>query len=171
MTDTKRDTVSVTRTIEAPAARIFSILADPATHHVLDGSGMLRPGVEAAAVRGVGDVFRMPMHNDEMGDYEMGDYEMENHVVEFEQDRRIAWEPALSSATRPEDVAAIGNSARQVWGYVLEPVGTGATAVTEFFDCSQSPEWLRTAVRGGERWLEGMEASLDKLALLSTGEG
>ena len=162
MTETKRDTVSVTRRIEAPARRIFAILADPATHHVVDGSGMVRPGVEAAVVSGVGDVFRMAMHNDEMGDYEM-----ENRVVEYEQDRCIAWEPVLASSSRPEDVDEIGNSAHHRWGYVLAPDGPGATEVTEFYDCSRSPDWLREAVRGGERWREDMTATLDNLARLS----
>jgi len=92
---------------------------------------------------------------------------MANHVVEFEPDRRIAWEPVLASASRPEDVEEIGNSTHQVWGYRLAPSGPGATEVTEFFDCSRSPEWLREAVRGGERWREAMVASLDNLARLS----
>jgi uncharacterized protein YndB with AHSA1/START domain len=160
---TETNTVSVTKRIEAPAERIFAILADPATHQLLDGSGMLRRGVKAAAVSGVGDVFVMPMHNDEMGDYEMA-----NHVVEFEQDRRIAWEPMLASATRPEDIEAIGDSARQIWGYELAPAGHGATEVTEFFDCSRSPDWLRKAVKGGERWRESIEITLDNLARVST---
>jgi len=159
--DTKRDTVAVTRRIEAPAERIFSILANTATHHLLDGSGMLRPGAETAMISGVGDVFRVAMYNDEMGDYVM-----ENHVVEYEQDRCITWQPMLVGASRPEDVAEIGNSAHQLWGYVLAPAGQHATDVTEFFDCSQSPEWLREAVRGGERWRESMTATLDNLARL-----
>jgi uncharacterized protein YndB with AHSA1/START domain len=166
MTEAKLNTVSVTKTIEAPAERVFAILADPATHHVLDGSGMLRPGVEAAAVSGVGSVFVMAMHNDEMGEYEMA-----NHVVEYEQDRRIAWQPVLASASRPEDVEEIGNSAHQVWGYELAPAGPGATEVTEFFDCSQSPEWLRNAVQGGERWRESMVATLDNLQQLVASDG
>jgi uncharacterized protein YndB with AHSA1/START domain len=108
MTEIKGETVSATRSIEATAGRVFAIVTNPAMHHALDGSGMLRPGVEAAAVSGVGDVFRMPMHNDEMGDYEM-----ENQVVEYEQDRRIALEPVRVSALRPEEQDAIGNSAHR----------------------------------------------------------
>ena len=33
------DRVSVTRTIPAPADRIFAVLADPARHAEIDGSG------------------------------------------------------------------------------------------------------------------------------------
>jgi uncharacterized protein YndB with AHSA1/START domain len=163
MTDTERDTVSVTRRIDASAGRIFAIVADPATHVVLDGSGMLRPGAEAAAVSRVGEVFRMAMYNDEMGDYEM-----DNRVVEYEQDRRIVWEPVMASASRAEYEEAIGNSARQRWGYVLAPAGSEATDVTEFYDCSRSPDWLREAVRGGESWREAMTTTLANLARLST---
>jgi hypothetical protein len=162
MTDTKPDTVSVTRRNEAPAGRIFAIIADPATHPLSDGSGMLRPGVEAAPVTGVGDVFRMAMHNDEMGDYEM-----ENHIVEYEQDRRIAWQPVVARASRPEYQDAIGNSALRRWRYVLEPAGSEATEVTEFYDCSRPPDWLREAVQGGERWREAMTTTLDNLTRLS----
>jgi hypothetical protein len=163
MTDTKRDIASVTRRIDAPAGRIFAIVADPATHLQLDGSGMLRGGIEAAGVSGVGDMFRMAMHNDEMGDYEM-----DNLIVEYEQDRRIAWQPVVARVSRPEYEDAISNSALQRWGYVLVPAGSEATEVTEFYDCSRSPEWLREAVRGGERWREAMTATLDNLARLST---
>ena len=48
---------------------------------------MLRES-SGGVISGVGDVFTMKMHNDEMGDYEMA-----NHVVEYEPNRRIGWEP------------------------------------------------------------------------------
>ncbi|HTX63402.1 MAG TPA: SRPBCC family protein [Acidimicrobiales bacterium] len=150
--------VEVTRRIPLPATRVFALLTDPARHPEIDGSGMLRHALDARPVRGVGDTFVMAMHNDEMGDYEMT-----NHVVEYETDRRIAWEPVLSAATRDEDVAGIGSSAHQRWGYTLVPGGEGVTIVTETFDCSESPEWLKKAVRGGQRWLTAMAASLERL--------
>jgi hypothetical protein len=36
--------------------------------------------------------------------------------------------------------------------------------VTEFFDCSASPLWLREATNEGESWREPIEASLANLA-------
>jgi hypothetical protein len=39
--------VSVSKRIEAPADRIFAVIADPDRHTELDGSGMLR-GAEGA---------------------------------------------------------------------------------------------------------------------------
>jgi hypothetical protein len=53
------------------------------------------------------------------------------------------------------------------WGYELTAVGEGCTLVTETFDCSRSPEWLRRAVRGGDRWNASMTATLEKLDKLA----
>ncbi len=50
---------------------------------------MVRAAVDAVTVSRVGDVFVMAMHFSALGDYEM-----DNHVVEYELDRRIGWEPA-----------------------------------------------------------------------------
>jgi hypothetical protein len=45
MTDGSVTPVSVSRRIQAPAAELFAVLADPARHPGIDGSGMLRrPG-------------------------------------------------------------------------------------------------------------------------------
>jgi hypothetical protein len=155
--------VSVARRIEAPVAKVFAILADPAQHQRIDGSGMLREPVSPARISGVGDAFVFKMYNDEMGDYEMT-----NHVVVYEPDRAIIWEPVLSGATLPEYQAGIGDSARQRWGYELEADGPDAAVVTEVFDCSASPEWLQTAVKGGTRWLPAMSESLERLDELAT---
>jgi uncharacterized protein YndB with AHSA1/START domain len=136
--------VAVSRRIDAPAAQVFAILADPAMHPRLDGSGMVIEATGEGPIRGVGDMFGMRMRNDEMGDYEML-----NHVVEYEQDRRIGWEPVLRHAGRPEDQPEVGVSARQRWHYELRPEGA-ATVVTELYDCSQCPDWLKKAIRDGE---------------------
>lgn len=153
--------VCVSRTIEAPAGALFNLLTHTANHLVIDGSGMLRGG-SGDVVGGVGDVFLMKMHHDEMGDYEMA-----NHVVEYERDRRIGWEPVMHKAGRPEDSDAVGDSAEYRWSYELTPVDAGSTVVTETFDCTRSPEWLRNAVKGGTRWAQAMTASLEKLEELS----
>jgi uncharacterized protein YndB with AHSA1/START domain len=154
-------TVSVAKEIPAPVDAVFALLADPTIHPRIDGSGMLRSATSSAAVTGVGDAFTMRMHNDEMGDYEMI-----NHVVEFEPGRRIAWEPALLHAGRAEDKEEEGVRAGHRWSFQLEPVGSGATLVTESYDCSGAPAWLQKAVKGGARWQESMEASLENIARL-----
>jgi hypothetical protein len=163
MTEETSPPVSVSRTIGAPAAKLFGILARPASHPLIDGSGMLREAASDAVVSGVGDVFTMTMHNDEMGDYEMS-----NYVVQYELNRLIGWDPVLKAASREEDRAEIGKQEpAQRWTYALVPVDADSTLVTETYDCSRAPAWLRKAVRGGERWRESMTLTLAKLDALS----
>jgi hypothetical protein len=162
MTDGTCPPVSVSRTIEAPAEKLFGLLAHSANHPLIDGSGMLREAPSDVVLSRVGDVFPMRMHNDEMGDYEMS-----NYVVEYELNRRIGWEPVLKAASRPEDQAEIGDRAEHRWSYDLTPMGPRTTLVTETYDCARSPEWLRKAVKGGTRWIDSMTASLEKLDALS----
>src|SRR5689334_17022443 len=42
VTNSETTNIEITRRIEAPAEFLFAILADPATHPGLDGSGMVR---------------------------------------------------------------------------------------------------------------------------------
>lgn len=155
--------VSVSRRIEVPAEKLFDVLAHPASHPLIDGSGMLREG-SGGVISGVGDVFTMKMHNDEMGDYEMA-----NHVVEYEPNRRIGWEPVLQAASRPEDQVDIGDRSEHRWAFELTPLDAASTLVTETYDCSRAPQWLRKAVKGGTRWTASMTTTLEKLDALSRG--
>jgi hypothetical protein len=100
----------------------------------------------------------MSMHNDEMGDYEIT-----NHVVDYQPNRRIAWEPVLTAASREEDKADIGDRSHHRWIYELTPDGPDATLVTETYDCTQAPEWLRRAVKNGQRWVTSMTVTLERL--------
>jgi len=163
MTEETCPPVSVSRTIGAPAEKLFGILASPAAHPLIDGSGMLREATSAAVLTGVGDVFTMTMHNAEMGDYEMS-----NCVVQYELNRQIGWDPLLKAASREEDQAEVGQQEpAQRWTFDLLPLDSGATLVTETYDVSRGPAWLRKAVRGGERWRESMTITLEKLDALS----
>jgi hypothetical protein len=149
--------VSVSRHIGAPAVEIFRYLADPSNHPAIDGSGMLRSGTPTT-LTGTGDVFDVDMHNDEMGDYVIT-----NHVVEFEPNRKITWEPVLKIASREEDQSAVGDRAGHRWGFELRPDGERATVVTETFDCTKAPEWLQNVLSGGQRWVESMAITLERL--------
>src|SRR4029078_5786876 len=106
----------------APAAVIFAVLTDPQAHVELDGSGMVR-ATTAQPITGVGDVFTMAMHFSALGDYAM-----DNHVVEFDLDRRVAWEPAPGQG-HPE--AGSGSRWGHRWRFDLVPDGPDATVVTE----------------------------------------
>jgi hypothetical protein len=156
-------TVRVSRRIAAPAAAIFQVLADPRRHTELDGSGMLRGSVTEAQISGVGDVFIMKMYFSALGDYEMN-----NHVVEYELDRRIGWEPE-SGRGHPD--AAKGPDERrwgQRWSYELVPDGAAATIVTEIYNCSGVPADARADMSDGEVWADGMARTLERLDAAST---
>jgi uncharacterized protein YndB with AHSA1/START domain len=159
--------VSISRRIEAPAAAIFAILADPERHPELDGSRMLCEPVDPRPMLKVGDTFVMRMHNDFMGDYVMA-----NHVTEFEQDRRIAWAPELAQDPGGELPPHFAGHVRgnYRWSYELTPDGDSATVVTETYDCSGAPDALREFVRDGQIWCNSMKRSLEKLERLSTGQ-
>jgi uncharacterized protein YndB with AHSA1/START domain len=164
MADGECKPVTVSRRIDAPASVIFQLLADPARHPAFDGSGMLRPGAPAAVISDVGDVFVMKMQNESLGHYEM-----ENHVVEYEQDRRIAWDPALHAVDRPDQApVAIGIPAGQRWAFDLVPAGPDSTTVTEIYDCTGAPARIRAAVDNGNGWIEAMTKTLERLDELST---
>ena len=149
--------VEVSRRIEAPATRIFKILANPHRHLDFDGSGMLRGAVLDRPLSSVGDTFTMKMHR--LGD----DYLMVNYVVEFEPDRRIFWEPAPgdSSRTPGNDPTKVGIPAGYRWGYILAPDGDDATVVTEVFDYSPLADEL---LSGGATWINGKNTVLESMA-------
>ncbi|MEP7047612.1 MAG: polyketide cyclase [Ilumatobacteraceae bacterium] len=156
--------VAVSRRIAASAAEIFGVLTDPRRHVDLDGSGMVRSAVTTTPVSAVGDVFVIAMHYSVIGDYEMN-----NHVVEFEQDRRIGWEPE-SGRGHPDQSASDARWGHR-WVYDLEPDGPDATIVTETYDCSQAPAPERVAMRDGRVWLESMAETLQRLdQLCGSGE-
>jgi len=160
--------IEVSRRIEAPAAAIFEVLADPQRHRDFDGSGMLQGAVLDRPISDVGDTFTMKMHR--LGD----DYLMLNYVVEFEPDRRICWEPAPGDPSRAEgnEPSNVGIPAGYRWGYILVPDGDDATVVTEVFDYGPLPEDLLsdggTWINGNNSMLESMTASLERLEKIVT---
>jgi hypothetical protein len=115
--------VSVERTMAAAPGVIFAVLADASRHIEFDGSGQLR-GVTAGVPErlSLGSTFGMSMH---MG----AGYTMTNTVIEFEQDRRIAWQSTLAGFVG----RFLGG---RIWRYELEPAGEG-TRVRESWDISR----------------------------------
>jgi hypothetical protein len=146
--------VTVSRRIGAPAHDIFRILADPGRHSDLDGSGMLRGPAADTVISGVGDVFVMKMHYAALGDYEMN-----NHIVEYELDRRIGWEPEAGRGHPGRSENRWGHR----WSYELTPDGPHATIVTEIYDCSRAPEEQRVGMDNGNGWIETMTRTLERL--------
>jgi hypothetical protein len=156
--------VEVSRRIEAPAAVIFEILAHPQRHAEFDGSGMLRGALVDRPIGGAGETFTIKMHR-------LGrDYLMINHVVEFEPNRLITWEPAPGDLdTAGGDPSRIGVPSGYRWGYRLVADGESATVVTEVFDCVADDNlWILQQEGGG--WINGkspvIESMSSTLALL-----
>ncbi len=115
--------VSVERVVAAPPEEVFALLADPRRHREIDGSGTLRDTVDGPPRLFRGARFGMRM---QLG----GRYAMTSTVVEFEEGRRIAWQPRPTSR-----VAALAIGGR-IWRYELAPVEDG-TLVRETWDIRQ----------------------------------
>jgi hypothetical protein len=151
-----RDIVTAERVIPAPAAAIFDVIADPARHPGIDGSGSVkraRPGSAARLSKGA--TFGMDMHR---GVH----YGMVSTVTEFDEGRRIAWSPKPAS----------GRGARlagRIWRYELEPID-GGTRVRETWDISHDA--LRFVLRyvAASRTRKDMSKSLERLAGLVTSQ-
>jgi hypothetical protein len=162
MTDDVYQPVAVSRRICAPAHDIFGVLADPVRHPEFDGSESLRGAGTTTVISGVGDVFVMKMYYPHIGGYEMN-----NHVVEYERDRLIGWEP---EAGRGHPKAAPDGTEPSRWGhrwsYQLTPDGPDATIVTEIYDCSQAPEDERAEMKDGRIWAGAMAETLERLDAL-----
>jgi len=167
MTDDEYQPVAVSRRICAPAHDIFQVLANPVRHPEFDGSESLRGAGSTAVISGVGDVFVMKMYFSHIGDYEMN-----NHVVEYEQDRRIGWEPEAGRG-HPNTAPDSSEPARwgQRWSYRLTPDGPDATAVTEIYDCSRAPAAERVEIENGKIWAEAMAETLERLDALCARQG
>ena len=76
--------VSATRFVAAEPREVFALLQDPAKHASFDGSGMVQASRGASQLLTLGSRFGMSM--------KVGvPYAISSKVVEFEQDRRIAW--------------------------------------------------------------------------------
>ena len=136
------DIVRSTRVIPAASAAVFDLLANPAEHSRIDGSGSVRGAQSATPQRlTLGAKFGMQMR---MG----APYKIVNEVVEFEEGRRIAWR----------------HFGGHVWRYLLVPVGADATEVTEEFDPthSRSPLVLRL-MRAGTRNQRAIVQTLQRL--------
>jgi len=148
------DVITVERLIHAPAEAIFAIVADPGRHRDIDGSGALQ-GAKAGAPRrlALGSKFGMSMR--------VGiPYSMVSTVIEFEDNRRIAWQ------TRPPGI--VGRvAAGRIWRYELEPV-EGGTLVKESWDLSQDMQrWFLKIGPLPETTRKNMEKTLARIEELT----
>ena len=140
--------ISRSLVIQAPADRIFALLADPRRHTDFDGSGSVRGAVSGPARLSMGAKFGMAMR--------LGvPYRVSSQVKEFEEGRRIAW-------------AHLGGHR---WRYELESLPDGSTRVTETFDATtaRSAKALKL-MDAYHRNARAIEETLPRLAALAESE-
>jgi hypothetical protein len=131
------DCVSTTQTIEAPAEVIFAVLADPAKHAAIDGTGWVRESFDSEPLTAAGQIFWMHMYHPGHPD---GDYQIANLVQVLDRPKTISWKPGYDTG---DGTLAYGG---WVWRYDLAPAGLGGTAVTLSYDWSAVPDEGRKVV-------------------------
>ncbi|HAY44497.1 MAG TPA: polyketide cyclase / dehydrase and lipid transport [Micrococcaceae bacterium] len=129
------------RLVAAAPSEIFELLRDPAMHPVIDGSGTVRASTAKEGKLSLGSEFGMPLR--------LGiPYRISNTVVEFEQDRQIAWR----------------HFSGHRWRYELEAVGSG-TLVSETWDASRlRHKWVLRLMGFTRSTGPNMERTLERLA-------
>jgi len=114
--------------VNAPAAKIFEILASPKRHQEIDGSDTIQANFSGPDRLVLGSKFGMQMHL-------VIDYKILNTVVEFAENELIAWR----------------HIGRWRWRYQLKSLSPRSTEITETFDASDIP-WICTL------WLKARKA-------------
>jgi hypothetical protein len=135
--------------ISASPEKIFAILSNPHRHKEIDGSKTIQENISGPEKLVLGSKFGMKMH--------LGvDYRIRNTVVEYEENKLIAWR----------------HLGRWIWRYELVNIGPQTTQVTETFDASRAPliakGWL--SLRKAYPWTQKAVAKT-LVQLKSTCEG
>jgi uncharacterized protein YndB with AHSA1/START domain len=141
--------VCASREIAANAQQIFELIADPAEQPRWDGNDNLAQAPAGQRVHARGEVFTMTTTEGSV---------RENHVVEFDEGRLIAWRPAEPGQEPPG----------HLWRWTLEPIDSSRTLVTHTYDWSQLTDAGRLE-RARATTAERLQASLDRLAALAEG--
>jgi uncharacterized protein YndB with AHSA1/START domain len=139
--------VRASREIAAEPGPIFDLIADPAQQPRWDGNENLGQAAPGQRVSGVGDVFTMTLLRGAI---------RENHVVEFDEGRLIAWTPAEPGLPPPG----------HLWRWELEPAGPAGTRVTHTYDWTRLTDEGRLP-RARATTSGNLEASLNLLAALA----
>jgi hypothetical protein len=117
--------------IDAPAKRIFDLLANPKRHMDFDGTKTIQANLSGPERLQLGSRFGMQMR--------LGiNYKILNTVVEFEENKRIAWR----------------HLGRWRWIYDLRQISPTQTEVTETFDGTTSISQLWLRVRKAYPWTQ-----------------
>lgn len=133
--------------IAAPAEVIFELIADPSEQPRWDGNDNLSHAAPGQRVRAVGDIFVMTITKG---------VDRDNHVVEFQEGRLLAWQPA-----EPGD-EVLGH----LWRWELESLDATHTRVTHTYDWTKLRDETRLA-RARSTTSEKLHASLERLCALA----
>jgi hypothetical protein len=108
--------------INAPVTRVFDVVANPHLHAVIDGSKSVKSVIYGPERLSLGDKFGMNM--------QIGiKYKITNTVVEYEENKVLAWR----------------HLGRWIWRYEFREISPNQTVVTESFDGTKTPLnfWLK----------------------------
>ena len=141
--------VSASRVIAADPVAIFECIADPARQPEWDGNDNLAEAAPGQRVHHVGDTFTTTLT--------LGS-KRTNHVVEFDEGRRIAWRPSEPGQSPPG----------HLWRWELEPRGHLQTFVVHTYDWTLLTDSTRLE-RARATTAERLQASVDRLAALVEG--
>ena len=106
--------------INAPASKIFDVLANPRAHASFDGSGTIEKSISGPVRLHQGAKFSMAMKI-------KVPYRISNTVVAFEENKKITWCHLM----------------KWTWSYELQDLGNSTTQVTEIFDGYTIPAFSR----------------------------
>ena len=127
--------------VDAPAEMIFELVASPSRHAAFDGSETVQKSVFGPERLELGSEFGMDMKM--LG----APYRTTNRVVEFEENRLIAWKHFGSHR----------------WRYEFAELTDGRTVVTETFDYSGGQAAFYILTGAPARNARGIEQTLVRL--------
>lgn len=149
MTDESTKVVSAELTIDAPAATIFELIADPSRQPEWDGNDNLASSPSGHRVTAVGDTFGMTLSKG---------VDRENTVVEFDEGRLIAWKPSEVGG------APFG----QKWKWEVESIDDTHALARQTYDWTGLPADQEARIRRAKSTTaDKLLASMTKLKALA----
>ena len=139
--------VSASGEIAADAATVFEFIAEPTKQIAWDGNDNLSEARPGERVHAVGDVFTMTTTKGNV---------RENHIVEFEEGRRIAWLPSGPGEEPPG----------HLWRWELDPIDATHTRVTHTYDWTNLTDESRFE-RARSTTSDKLQASITRLTTLA----
>ena len=160
-----QENLSAALTVAVPAATVFAVLADPATHSAIDGRsrvtgsiGRIEEPADRALLTEMGQVFRMDMYHPDHPD---GHYRTANKVHVLDPPRAIGW---LTGTENDDGQLEFGG---WFWRYDLTPLGPSETEVTLTYDWTAVPQRIREYIQFPPFGPEHLTNSLHHLAELA----